>query len=112
MCSKIGELIKFMGSIQGCVVCLLNHNVLIDSDALIVGAINCCTSFVSGFAVFSALGYMALKQRTTVEEVAKNGGKLISKLFWLRFGDHLPTWGSFLYVITNILMTLAFLQGK
>ncbi|XP_071790445.1 sodium-dependent serotonin transporter-like [Asterias amurensis] len=51
------------------------------SDALIVGAINCWTSFVSGFAVFSALGYMALKQGTTVEEVAKNGIGLVFTVY-------------------------------
>ncbi|XP_038059707.1 sodium-dependent serotonin transporter-like [Patiria miniata] len=46
-------------------------------DALVISAINCATSFVSGFAIFSVLGYMAMRQKTTVEEVATEGYGLV-----------------------------------
>ena len=41
---------------------------------MVVSVINCMTSFVSGFVVFSVLGYMAYKQNKKVPEVT-GGGK-------------------------------------
>ena len=35
--------------------------------------INCCTSFLAGFVVFSVLGYMAVRQGTDVNSVAEAG---------------------------------------
>ncbi|XP_074640603.1 sodium-dependent serotonin transporter-like [Tubulanus polymorphus] len=46
-------------------------------DALITSMINCFTSFLSGFVVFSVLGYMAYSQHKTVESVAEDGPGLV-----------------------------------
>ncbi|KAK2165132.1 hypothetical protein LSH36_54g02004, partial [Paralvinella palmiformis] len=43
-------------------------------DALITATINCLTSFLAGFVVFSVLGYMAYRLQTTVDLVAERGG--------------------------------------
>ena len=46
-------------------------------DALVTSCINCCTSFVSGFVIFSVLGYMAHKTGQNIEEVADEGPGLV-----------------------------------
>lgn len=46
-------------------------------DAMITATINCCTSFLAGFVVFSVLGYMAAKQNLDVENVAEQGAGLV-----------------------------------
>lgn len=43
-------------------------------DALLTSTINCVTSFVSGFAIFSILGYMAHEHKVNIEDVATEGG--------------------------------------
>jgi SNF family Na+-dependent transporter len=42
-------------------------------DALITSAVNCGTSFLAGFVVFSVLGYMAYEQHRDVTDVARQG---------------------------------------
>lgn len=42
-------------------------------DALLTSTINCITSFFSGFAIFSVLGYMADKHGISIKEVATDG---------------------------------------
>lgn len=42
---------------------------------LIVAGINCGTSFLSGFAVFSVLGFMAQEQNVDIHQVAESGNK-------------------------------------
>lgn len=49
-------------------------------DALITSGVNCGTSFLAGFAVFSVLGHMAHVQRTSVENVARDGKSLYSDI--------------------------------
>ncbi|KAM4720777.1 sodium-dependent noradrenaline transporter [Rhinophrynus dorsalis] len=46
-------------------------------DALLTSTINCVTSFISGFAIFSILGYMAHKYNVNVEDVATEGAGLV-----------------------------------
>lgn len=46
-------------------------------DALITSSINCLTSFLAGFVVFSGIGFMATKLKKDVEEVATLGMKLM-----------------------------------
>ncbi|PIK39735.1 putative sodium-dependent serotonin transporter [Apostichopus japonicus] len=46
-------------------------------DTIVVSVVNCLTSFFSGFAIFSFLGYMALKQNTSVKNVATDGPGLV-----------------------------------
>lgn len=42
-------------------------------DAILTSSINCITSFFSGFAIFSVLGYMADKHKVRIEDVATDG---------------------------------------
>lgn len=42
-------------------------------DAMITASINCMTSFLAGFVVFSVLGYMSVNQGVEVSEVATDG---------------------------------------
>jgi solute carrier family 6 serotonin transporter-like protein 4 len=44
-----------------------------NSDAIYVSIINCMTSFLAGFVVFSALGYMAQAQGVSIEDLPTNG---------------------------------------
>ncbi|XP_072279056.1 sodium-dependent noradrenaline transporter [Pyxicephalus adspersus] len=46
-------------------------------DALLTSTINCVTSFISGFAIFSILGYMAQKNNVKIEDVATEGPGLV-----------------------------------
>ncbi|MBN3317897.1 SC6A2 protein, partial [Atractosteus spatula] len=46
-------------------------------DALLTSTVNCVTSFFSGFAIFSVLGYMAKKHNVNIEEVATEGAGLV-----------------------------------
>lgn len=46
-------------------------------DALLTSTINCVTSFFSGFAIFSVLGYMAFKHGVKIEDVATEGAGLV-----------------------------------
>jgi len=48
-----------------------NNNVY--KQALCVCAVNSGTSFLSGFAVFSIIGYMAKQQDKSIEEAALSG---------------------------------------
>lgn len=48
-------------------------------DAIITSSINCLTSFLAGFVIFSVLGYMAFVQQKDIEQVGLEG-KLVFKL--------------------------------
>ncbi|KAK6740779.1 hypothetical protein RB195_008930 [Necator americanus] len=52
-----------------------NNNVYL--DALITSAINCATSFLSGFVIFSVLGYMSCKSGKPIDSVAQEGPGLV-----------------------------------
>lgn len=43
-------------------------------DAIVTSSINCLTSFMSGFVIFTVLGYMAEMRHLEVSEVAKDTG--------------------------------------
>lgn len=43
-------------------------------DALITSSVNCLTSFLSGFVIFTVLGYMAEMRQQDVDAVAKDAG--------------------------------------
>lgn len=45
----------------------------VSRDALLTSTVNCVTSFFSGFAIFSVLGYMAYKHKVKIEDVATEG---------------------------------------
>ncbi|XP_049543532.1 sodium-dependent serotonin transporter [Anopheles darlingi] len=46
-------------------------------DALLTSSINCLTSFLAGFVIFSVLGYMANVQNKSIEEVGLEGPGLV-----------------------------------
>ncbi|TRY56511.1 hypothetical protein DNTS_015659 [Danionella cerebrum] len=46
-------------------------------DAIITSTINCVTSFFSGFAIFSVLGYMAHQHKVSIKDVATEGAGLV-----------------------------------
>uniref|UniRef100_A0A8C7DAU8 Transporter n=1 Tax=Oncorhynchus kisutch TaxID=8019 RepID=A0A8C7DAU8_ONCKI len=46
-------------------------------DAILTSTVNCVTSFFSGFAIFSVLGYMAHKHGVRIEDVATEGAGLV-----------------------------------
>ncbi|CAI4232292.1 unnamed protein product [Auanema sp. JU1783] len=46
-------------------------------DALITSTINCATSFLSGFVIFSVLGYMSCKSGKPIDQVAQEGPGLV-----------------------------------
>ncbi|XP_061449644.1 sodium-dependent noradrenaline transporter [Rhineura floridana] len=46
-------------------------------DALMTSTINCVTSFISGFAIFSILGYMAHIYKVRIQDVATEGAGLV-----------------------------------
>ncbi|KAF7627132.1 hypothetical protein Mgra_00009598 [Meloidogyne graminicola] len=52
-----------------------NNNVYF--DALLTSTINCATSFLSGFVIFSVLGYMSCKSGKPIHEVAQEGPGLV-----------------------------------
>ena len=55
------------------VIVIINAFVTICRQALCVCAVNSGTSFLSGFAVFSIIGYMAKQQDKSIEEAALSG---------------------------------------
>ncbi|XP_019874139.2 sodium-dependent serotonin transporter [Aethina tumida] len=46
-------------------------------DAVLTSSINCLTSFLAGFVIFSVLGYMAHVQNKSIEEVGLEGPGLV-----------------------------------
>ncbi|XP_025025504.1 sodium-dependent noradrenaline transporter, partial [Python bivittatus] len=50
-------------------------------DALMTSTINCVTSFISGFAIFSILGYMAHVYKVSIKDVATEGAGLVFILY-------------------------------
>ena len=58
---------------------MLNIATVLYRDAMITAVINCLTSFLAGFVVFSVLGYMSVKQGVPVKEVATAGARLSQK---------------------------------
>ncbi|CAG0915473.1 unnamed protein product [Notodromas monacha] len=46
-------------------------------DAILTSSINCLTSFLAGFVIFSVLGYMARMQNKEVKDVGKEGPGLV-----------------------------------
>lgn len=48
-------------------------------DALVTSSVNCLTSFLSGFVIFTVLGYMAEMRQQDVDAVAKDAGRTTHK---------------------------------
>ena len=54
---------------------LSRFNFFLNRDAIVTSLVNCLTSFVSGFVIFTVLGYMAEKRQVEVEDVARDKGQ-------------------------------------
>uniref|UniRef100_A0AAQ4S267 Transporter n=1 Tax=Gasterosteus aculeatus aculeatus TaxID=481459 RepID=A0AAQ4S267_GASAC len=67
--------VKSSGKVLACA--LHNDNKKHCLDALLTSTVNCITSFFSGFAIFSVLGYMAYKHGVKIEDVATEGAGLV-----------------------------------
>lgn len=61
--------------------CLREACVLHCRDALVTSVVNCMTSFLSGFVIFTVLGYMAEMRNEDVSEVAKDAGRLKGSVY-------------------------------
>lgn len=61
------------------------HWVFCSRDALVTSTVNCMTSFVSGFVIFTVLGYMAEMRNEEVSEVAKDTGRVTYSIAVLNF---------------------------
>ena len=46
-------------------------------DALVTSVVNCMMSFLSGFVIFTMLGFVAEMRKEDVSEVAKNAGRTL-----------------------------------
>jgi len=72
-------------------------------DAIITATINCCTSFLAGFVVFSVLGYMSIKSGKKIEDVAQDGPGLV----FVVYPEAIATLdGSFFWAIIFFLMLI------
>ncbi|XP_038059793.1 sodium-dependent dopamine transporter-like isoform X1 [Patiria miniata] len=52
-----------------------NNNIY--RDAMLTSCINCATSFLAGFVVFSVLGYMSVRNHVDIDQVATEGPGLV-----------------------------------
>ncbi|KAL9951157.1 hypothetical protein ACROYT_G043774 [Oculina patagonica] len=56
-----------------CFLAFLSGHIWLDRDAVVVGTINCLTSFFGGFVIFSVIGFMAHSLNKEVSEVVSSG---------------------------------------
>ncbi|OWF52218.1 sodium-dependent serotonin transporter-like [Mizuhopecten yessoensis] len=78
--SAAAQVFFSLGPGFGVLLALSSYNKLNNNcykDALITSGINCATSFLAGFAVFSVLGHMSFVQDRPVEDVARDDVGLI-----------------------------------
>lgn len=74
-------------------------------DALVTSSVNCLTSFLSGFVIFTVLGYMAEMRQQDVDAVAKDAGRTTNqhnnaRLFFFQLASLLFSPGpSLLFII-------------
>ncbi|KAG9485959.1 hypothetical protein GDO78_008841 [Eleutherodactylus coqui] len=75
-------------------------------DALVTSTINCMTSFVSGFVIFTVLGYMAEMRNLDVSEVAKDTGPSLLFITYAEAIANMPASTFFAIVFFLMLITL------
>ncbi|KAJ8391430.1 hypothetical protein AAFF_G00089040 [Aldrovandia affinis] len=73
-------------------------------DALVASSINCLTSFLSGFVIFTVLGYMAEMRQQDVEDVAKNAGPSLLFIIYAEAIANMP--GASFFAIIFFLMII------
>lgn len=86
-------------------------------DALVTSSINCLTSFLSGFVIFTVLGYMAEMRQQEVDAVAKDAGPSLLFIIYAEAIANMPaaTFFSIIFFLMIIMLgldsTFAGLEG-
>ncbi|XP_036906808.1 sodium-dependent serotonin transporter-like [Sturnira hondurensis] len=75
-------------------------------DALVTSVVNCMTSFLSGFVIFTMLGYMAEMRKEDVSEVAKNTGPSLLFIAYAEAIANMPASVFFAIIFFLLLITL------
>uniref|UniRef100_A0A674GYH6 Transporter n=1 Tax=Taeniopygia guttata TaxID=59729 RepID=A0A674GYH6_TAEGU len=75
-------------------------------DALVTSTVNCLTSFVSGFVIFTVLGYMAEMRNEAVSEVAKDTGPSLLFITYAEAIANMPASTFFAIIFFLMLLTL------
>ncbi|KFQ27772.1 Sodium-dependent serotonin transporter, partial [Merops nubicus] len=75
-------------------------------DALVTSTMNCMTSFVSGFVMFTVLGYMAEMRNEDVSEVAKDTGPSLLFITYAEAIANMPASTFFAIIFFLMLLTL------
>ncbi|XP_063061861.1 solute carrier family 6 member 4a isoform X2 [Engraulis encrasicolus] len=86
-------------------------------DALVTSSVNCLTSFLSGFVIFTVLGYMAEMRGENVDTVAKDTGPSLLFIIYAEAIANMPaaTFFSIIFFLMIIMLgldsTFAGLEG-
>ncbi|XP_076000662.1 solute carrier family 6 member 4a [Genypterus blacodes] len=86
-------------------------------DAMITSSINCLTSFLSGFVIFTVLGYMAEMRQQDVDTVAKDAGPSLLFIIYAEAIANMPaaTFFAIIFFLMIIMLgldsTFAGLEG-
>lgn len=86
-------------------------------DALVTSSVNCLTSFISGFVIFTVLGYMAEMRQQDVDVVAKDAGPSLLFIIYAEAIANMPaaTFFAIIFFLMIIMLgldsTFAGLEG-
>ncbi|KAM4627801.1 LOW QUALITY PROTEIN: solute carrier family 6 member 4a [Polymixia lowei] len=86
-------------------------------DALVTSSVNCLTSFLSGFVIFTVLGYMAEMRQQEVDTVAKDAGPSLLFIIYAEAIANMPaaTFFAIIFFLMIIMLgldsTFAGLEG-
>ncbi|XP_053222520.1 sodium-dependent serotonin transporter [Podarcis raffonei] len=75
-------------------------------DALVTSTVNCLTSFVSGFVIFTVLGYMAEMRNQEVADVARDTGPSLLFITYAEAIANMPASTFFAIIFFLMLITL------
>ncbi|XP_054437192.1 sodium-dependent serotonin transporter-like [Pteronotus mesoamericanus] len=75
-------------------------------DTLVTSVVNCMTSFLSGFVIFTVLGYMAEIRNEDVSEVAKDAGPSLLFIAYAEAIANMPASTFFAIIFFLMLITL------
>uniref|UniRef100_A0A7N4V3F1 Transporter n=1 Tax=Sarcophilus harrisii TaxID=9305 RepID=A0A7N4V3F1_SARHA len=75
-------------------------------DALVTSIVNCMTSFMSGFVIFTVLGYMAEMRNEDVSEVAKDTGPSLLFITYAEAIANMPAATFFAIIFFLMIITL------
>ncbi|MBN3291975.1 SC6A4 protein, partial [Polypterus senegalus] len=75
-------------------------------DALVTSSVNCLTSFMSGFVIFTVLGYMAEMRQREVADVAKDTGPSLLFITYAEVIANMPASTFFAIIFFLMIITL------